>query len=186
MTDPKTVRLIIWLFVGVVAFVVIRRIGIAALFGKKGGPEPTIFGGGGAGGGTTGPGVSDTPTGATTHGIDPGTGNPVTIGGTNFYNIPGTQYIGRPGSKASDIVITDRKTDTSAGASVVSANIPGSTFTQGATPKDVATFSAFHAQDSAVVAQQSIERNNVAASQAGTGQFVGYRNDGTPLLIYRP
>lgn len=178
-------RFVFWAVVAVVAFVVLRRIGIAALFSKPTSSGDTVFGGGGFGG-VTAPDVTPTPTGPTSQ-TPNADGHPVTtVGGSGLYTIPGTSYLGVAGSKASDVTPGFYKTATSGGSAIAGANIPGldpTKYTQGITTADLTHLTDFHRNDANVTAQVAAEKNRVAPGQ--TYKFIGgYDPQGRPILIY--
>lgn len=178
-------RLIVWAVIAVVAFVVLRRLGIAALFQKKTATDqPSIFGGGGDMG-VTAPGVTPTPVGPTGQTTHADTGNPVTtVSGVDLYNIAGSSYLGAKGASSADVKPGYYKTATSGGDAIASANIPGVPgMTQGITSGDLSHLTDFHRNDANVIAQVNAEKSRVAPGQTYKA-IGGYRPDGSPILIY--
>jgi hypothetical protein len=192
--DPKTTRLLIWIAIIAVLFLVFGK----RLSGIISGAGSALTGGGGSGGGSmfdttpgtiTAPGVSPTPTAATSAqaGAD---GNPVgstVVGGVMVSPIGGRGgYLGAAGSKASDVQPTFAYDQS--GNSTFSMTVPDSSgvalpgITQGPKMMDLKAFGDFHANDARVVSQIAAEKSTVAPGQKGT--VTGYRQDGTPIIIY--
>lgn len=198
--DPKTTRLLIWIGIIAVLFLVFGK----RLSGLLSGAGSALGGGSGGGGSSggffdttpgtiTAPGVTDTPTTATGASVsaDGGPSKAASVIPAAFNAsgkdvkidlIPGGGgYLGAKGSTASDL--TPAWASDQFGNQTFSFNVPGAPgATQAPMLKDSLAYSDFHANDSRVVAQIAAEKAQVAPGQ--TGRVMGYRQDGTPVIAY--
>jgi hypothetical protein len=190
--DPKTTRLLIWVAIIAVLFLVFGK-RLAGIISGAG----SALGGGGSGGGSTfdttpgtitAPGVSPTPVAATA--AEAGA-NGIPVGSTVLQGPKGSvtvspiggigNYLGVAGSKLSDVQPTFAYDQS--GNSTFSMTVPGvEGATQGPKMVDLKGYGDFHANDARVVSQIAAEKSQVAAGQKGT--VTGYRQDGTPIIIY--